>query len=150
MYSLSSSKINTSNSNSIWKNAQTCLNQFVEILSTLWEIELQIKLHITKETQQKPSQSMFMDENPVVINGSTFKEGRAGRAGFFSCHERCRLHFVYALIEMHHSSDKNIQKGIIMTQDRIYREESSCPQHESTRQKTVMTAESGAISANSD
>ena len=26
---------------------------------------------------------MFMDENPVVINGSTFKEGRAGRAGFF-------------------------------------------------------------------
>ena len=70
---------------------------------------------------------MFMDENPVVINGSTFKEGRAGRAGFFSCHERCRLHFVYASIEMHHLSDKNIKKGIIMTQDRIYSEESSCP-----------------------
>ena len=50
-----------------------------------------------------------------------------GRAGFFSSQERCRFHFVYASIKMHHSSDKNIQKGIIMTQDRIYSEESSCP-----------------------
>ena len=54
------------------------------------------------------------------------KVGPAAR-DFFSCHERCRLHFVYASIEMHHSSDKNIQKGIIMTQDLIYSEESSCP-----------------------
>ena len=53
--------------------------------------------------------------------------GGAGRAGFFSAQERCRFHFVYASIKMHHSSDKNIQKGIIMTQDRIYSEESSCP-----------------------
>ena len=53
--------------------------------------------------------------------------GGAGRAGFFSCDERCRFHFVYASIKIYHSSNKNIKKGLIMTPDRIYSEESSCP-----------------------
>ena len=53
MYSLSSSKINTSK---FQFDVEECIfvKGFLEILSTLWEIELQIKLHITKETQQKP------------------------------------------------------------------------------------------------
>ena len=48
IYSLSSSKINTSK----FQFDLECIDMFKrEILSTSWEIELQIKLHITKETQ---------------------------------------------------------------------------------------------------
>ena len=92
---------------------------------------------LRKKNYLRTHNRILLQGNPVTMQAEIdflfsyfegfFLGGGAGRAGFFSCDERCRFHFVYASIKIYHSSNKNIKKGLIMTQDRIYSEESSCP-----------------------